>query len=107
MTPEIREQLRRAAPDPGADLDVAALRRRVRQLRRRRLVSTVAALALLVPLGQAGFERLREPARVLDRPVTPGPVPTTATTRPTFPAAPRRTPQQVLGGPLAAAAGVE
>ena len=99
MAPEIREQLRRAARDPSVDLDPAALQRRVRQLRRRRLASMVAAvalLALLVPLGQAGFERLHEPARVLDRPVTPEPAPTTATTRRTSPAAPRRTPQEVL-----------
>jgi Kelch motif len=99
MAPEIRDQLRRAARDPRADLDPAALRGRVRQLRRRRLgsaVATVALLALLVPLGQAGLERLREPTEVLDRPVAPTPVSTTATTRPAVPAAPRRTPQEVL-----------
>jgi hypothetical protein len=99
MAPEIREQLRRAARDPGVDLDLAALRQRVRQLRRRRLTSTTAAVALvalLVPLGQAGLERLREPARVLDRPVAPTPAPTTVTTRPASPAAPIRTPQEVL-----------
>ena len=99
MAPEIRDRLQRAARDPRADLDEAALRRRVRQLRRRRLASTAAAIALvalLIPLGQAGLERLREPAEVLDRPVTPGPVPTTATTRPAVPAAPPRTPQEVL-----------
>jgi Kelch motif len=94
MAPEIREQLHRAARHPGADLDVAALERRVRQLRRRRLASMVALLALLVPLGQAGLERLREPAEVLDRPVTPAPAPTTPTTRPPSPAAPLRTPQE-------------
>jgi hypothetical protein len=100
MAPEIREQLRRAARDPRADLDPAALRQRVRQLRRRRVASTVAAvalLALLVPLGQAGLERLREPAGGPDRPVTSEPAPTTATTtRPASPAAPIRTPQEVL-----------
>jgi hypothetical protein len=99
MAPEIREQLRRAARDPRADLDPAALRQRVRQLRRRRVASTVAAvalLALLVPLGQAGLERLREPAGVPDRPVTSEPAPTTVTTRPASPAAPLRTPQEVL-----------
>jgi hypothetical protein len=85
MAPEIREQLRRAARDPRADLDEAALRRRVRQLRRRRVASTVTAvalLALLVPLGQAGLERLREPVSIVDRPVAPELVPTTATTSP-------------------------
>jgi hypothetical protein len=99
MAPEIREQLRRAARDPRADLDEAALRRRVRQLRRRRvasMVTAVALLALLVPLGQAGLERLREPTEVLDRPVGPQPEPTTAATRPVSPAAPVRTPQEVL-----------
>jgi len=95
MAPEIRDQLRRAARDPRADLDPAALRRRVRQLRRRRLGSAVAAvalLALLLPLSQAGLERLREPVNVVDRPVAREPVPATATTRPAVPAAPRRTP---------------
>jgi len=99
MAPDIRDQLRRAARDPGTDLDPAALQRRVRQLRRRRLASTVAAvalLALLVPLGQAGLERLREPVQVVDRPVIPEPAPT-ATTRPALPAAPPRTPEEVLG----------
>jgi hypothetical protein len=99
MAPEIREQLRRAARDPGADLDVAALRRRVRQLRRRRVVSTVAAvalLALLLSVSRVSLERLREPAEVLDRPVAPEPAPTTATTRPAVPAAPPRTPQEVV-----------
>jgi Kelch motif len=94
MAPEIRDQLRRAARDPHPELDVAALRRRVRQLRRRRLASMVALVALLVPLGLAGLERLREPAEVLDRQVTPGPAPTTAATRPPSPAAPLRTPQE-------------
>jgi len=99
MAPEIRDQLRRAARDPRADLDPAALRRRVRQLRRRRVASTVTAVALfalLLPVGRAGLERLREPVNVVDRPVAREPAPTTATTRPAVPAAPRRTPQEVL-----------
>ena len=95
MAPDIREQLRRAVRDPRADLDLAALRQRVRQLRRRRLglaVAAVALVALLVPLGQAGLERLGEPAEVLDR---PAPSPTT-TTRPVVPAATPRTPAESL-----------
>jgi hypothetical protein len=95
MVPELRDRLRRAARDPRADLDLAALRRRVRQLRRRRLASTAAAVALvalLLPLGQAGLERLGESAERLDR---PAPAPTT-TTRPALPAAPPRTPQESL-----------
>ena len=98
MAPEIRDQLRRAAHDPRTELDVAALRRRVRQLRRRRVTAAAVAVALLVlllPLGRAGLERLREPAQVLDRPVVPEPPPTTATTRPVLPAAPLRTPREV------------
>jgi hypothetical protein len=101
MAPEIRDQLRRAARDPRADLDPAALRRRVRQLRRRRVVSTVAAvalLALLVPLTQAGLERLHQPSGVVDRPAGPEPAPTTTarTRRPPRPA-PLRTPQEAAG----------
>jgi len=112
MAPEIRDQLRRAAREPGGDLNPAALRRRVRQLRRRRLASTVVAVALLgllVPLGQAGLERLREPAGAVDRPpgpaaTTPAPRATTATTTPTVttaagPAArpaPLGTPEQAI-----------
>ena len=75
MAPEIRDQLRRAAREPGGDLDPAALQRRVRQLRRRRVGSTVAAaalLVLLVPLGQAGLERLRQRVKRRHRPA-PGP----------------------------------
>jgi len=100
MAPEIRDQLRRAARDPRTDLDPAALRRRARQLRRRRVTAAAAAVALLVlllPLGQAGLERLREPAGVVDRPVGPEPPPTTtATTRRASRPAPLRTPQEVL-----------
>jgi hypothetical protein len=102
MAPDIREQLRRAARDPRADLDLAALRRRVRQLRRRRMASTaavVALVALLVPLGQAGLERLREPVHVVNQPGGPKPAPTpaTVTTRPASRAAPLRTTREVQG----------
>ena len=89
MVPDIREQLRRAARDPGGDLDPAALRRRAGQLRRRRAgsaVALVALLVLLVPLGQAGLERLRQPAGVVDRPPGPAattPAPPTTVTAPT------------------------
>jgi hypothetical protein len=75
--PDIREQLRRAARDPRGELDTVALRRRVGQLRRRRVgaaVAVAAVLVLAVPLGQAGLERLREPAGAVDRP--PGPATT-------------------------------
>jgi Kelch motif len=97
MAPEIRDQLRRAARRPRGDLDPAALRRRVRQLRRRRLGSMAAAvalLALLASLGQAGLERLREPIDVMDRPVGPPPTAPTVTTRPAIPAGPRRIQQE-------------
>jgi hypothetical protein len=98
MAPEIRDQLRRAARHPRGDLDPAALRRRVRQLRRRRLGSMAAAvvlLALLVPLGWAGLARLREPIDVVDRPVAPPPTAPTMTTGPAVPAGPRRTQREV------------
>jgi hypothetical protein len=84
MVPDIREQLRRAARDPRGDLDTGALRRRVGQLRRRRIGSAVAGVALLalaVPIGQAGLERLREPTGAVDRP--PGPAATTPSSEPT------------------------
>jgi hypothetical protein len=106
MAIEIREQLRRAAREPRGDLDPAALRRRVGQLRRRRLAATVAVaglLALLVPLGQAGLERLRAPVGAVDRPAGPPPAPatttpppaTTASGRPVRPA-PLGTPQEAV-----------
>jgi Kelch motif len=111
MGPDIREQLRRAARDPRGELDTVALRRRVGQLRRRRIgagVAVAAVLVLAVPLGQAGLERLREPAGAVDRPpgpattlappVTTPPPATTATTgtgRPARPA-PLKTPEQAL-----------
>lgn len=100
MAPEIRDALRRAARHPRTDLDPAALRRRVRQLRRRRLASTVMAvalLALLVPLTQAGLERLQQPSGVVDRPSGPEPAPTTATTRRASRLVPLRTPRQAAG----------
>ena len=89
MAPDIREQLHRAAHDPRDDLDPAALRRRVGQLRRRRAGSAVAVaalLVLLVPLGRAGLERLRDPAGAVDRPS--GPV----ATSPARPATPTTAP---------------
>jgi hypothetical protein len=108
MVPDIREQLRRAASDPRGDLDPAALRRRVSQLRRRRVGSALAAVALValvVPLGQAGLERLRQSAGAVDRPppgpaaTTPAPTasttPTTATGRAARPA-PLDTPEGAL-----------
>jgi hypothetical protein len=108
MVPDIREQLRRAAREPRGDLDQAALRRRVGRLRRRRIGSAVAAVALaalLVPLGQAGLDRLRDQAGAVDRPgpvaTTPpptaatAPTPTTASGRAARPA-PLGTPEQAL-----------
>ena len=105
MVPDIREQLRRAARDPGGDLDPAALRRRVGQLRRRRAgsaVAVVALLVLLVPLGQAGLERLRQPAGVVDRPPGPAattPAPPTTVTAPTTTAPGRAVRPAPLGTP--------
>ena len=112
MVPDIRERLRRAAPEPRGELDTAALRRRVGQLRRRRVgcaAAGVALLVLLVPFGQAGLERLREPAGVVDRPpgpaaTTPGPPATSTNTAPTATTAtgraarpaPLGTPEQAL-----------
>jgi hypothetical protein len=90
MGPDIREQLRRAARDPRGDLDTVALRRRVGQLRRRRVGGAVAVAALVVlavPLGQASLERLREPAGAVDRP--PGPATTLTPPATTAPPRPR------------------
>ena len=96
MAPDIREQLRRAARDPREELDPAARRRRVGQLRRRRAgaaVAMVALVVLLVPLGQAGLERLPWPAGVVDRPAAPAAttsVPPTTVSAPTTTIPPRR-----------------
>jgi hypothetical protein len=109
MVPDIREQLRRAAPHPREDLDPAALRRRVGQLRRRRAASAVALVALavlLVPLGQAGLERLAWPPGAGDRPAGPAATtsappstagaPTTSAPRRAVRPAPLGTPEQAF-----------
>ena len=73
MVPDIREQLRRAARDPGDDLDPAALRRRAGRRWRRRAgrPGPGRPAGRPGPLGQVGLERPRQLAGVVDRAARP------------------------------------